>query len=279
MNMNYNIANIKLKVAIGCFLLLPLCMKAQQADTVSALRQYINASNAYKRVPMYTSALLTTSSNLAVTGGSPDTTIVAESYLVKDGAYIKFGEMEQLVNDSLLLMVSNNSRHMMLVANKMAISASLKNSPDEKMQDSSIDKMIKKYTAVVEPEQKGIITITVNTRMILAGTSQARETVVFRYKKKDGEPVDVKQTRRMLVSIDSSQYNSFAEIDKNKPYLIEQGDAYFFVREQVSDYQYKKIEYGDKVHLPVQISDRVVKNAAGEYVPAKGYETFIIGNR
>jgi len=278
MAIHNKIITIPFKVAICCLLLLPITIRAQQPDTLSALRQYLDISNAYKHIPMHASVELHNSTSF-ISAPTDTATTAAEFYFVKNGVYMKFGEMEQLVNDSLLLLVSNNAKHMILVTNKTPISTNLKNYMGVKMEDSSIQKIANKYVATVLPEQSGIITIEVKSRQILYGTSQPREVVIFRYKEKTGMPIDITQTSSLLIDLDSSQFNDFSRSAQNIPYLIKQQGSFYLMKQKVVAFIYKQIDYGDKITMPANINDRIVKDVNGEYIPAKGYETFKLTSR
>src|ERR1700728_1987196 len=98
---NKKLLIINYRLLIVFLLLLPSLVFAQQLnDTLNAMRQFVQVSNAYKHVPMYAGVELRNSSNFP--GSTADTaTIEAEFYLTTNEVYMKFGEMEQIINDSL----------------------------------------------------------------------------------------------------------------------------------------------------------------------------------
>lgn len=259
-------------------MLLPAAVFAQQADTLSAMRRYVQVSTAYKHLPMHASVELRNSSNLPSRPEDTATT-EAEFYLAGNGAYIKFGEMEELAGDSLMVMVSGIAHRMMVVTSKVPIT-NLQDYIGIKPEDSSLQKMAAKYTAAVLPEKGGTTTIKVESRADIYGTTEPKETILFRYKEKTGIPVDLIQTKRILLQLDSAQYSHFLQVPGFKDkFLLQLKNNFYLIKERTCTFRYKKIEYNDDVHIPATINNRIIKNTKGEYVPAKGYEGFIVSSQ
>lgn len=270
-----SIINYKTFIKVFCLLALPAIVYAQQnTDTLSSMRAYLTASNAYKRLPMHASIELKNTSTF-ISSPEDTGTIVGEFYLTNKEAYIKFGEMEQIVTDSLLLMVSSNAQRMILMPNNRSLS-SMTDVMGVKQEDSSLVKMAKKYVATILPVQHGIASIEVRSRATLYNTTEPKGLILFRYKEKTGMPIDLVETKRMIIALDSSQYNQFSKDPayKNSAFLFQQNGGYYLIKEQVSVCVYKKIEYDDEVHVPVSITDRIVKKSNGDYIPVKGYQSY-----
>src|SRR5436305_1444655 len=85
-------------------------------DTLSTLRTFMTVCNSYKQLPLQLEVALRRSTNL-VTGQEDTMKVNVRFCLQKEGSYVGFGELEQLTDDSLLLLVSNKLKRMILYPN------------------------------------------------------------------------------------------------------------------------------------------------------------------
>jgi len=258
---------------------LPLCLHAQQsADTLAPIRQFIEVSSSYKQGSMYTDIQIKNSSNYIT---NPQDTATSEMifYMTKDGAYMKYGELEQVVNDSLILMVNNIAKRMILVPNRESVQQHLNTYTGMLLEDSSIQKMAGEYTGSASSENNKAV-IELASRVMAFGTMLPKEVLFMKYKEKNNQPQQVTQIKRVLVILDSVQYNQLVNLSEYKGRLLSPGKGSFFlVKDRITTFIYKKIEYGDKVQLPVHMSDRISANSNEGYLPAKGYEDFLLSSQ
>src|SRR5579872_713141 len=84
-----------------------LAVRAQR-DTLTEMRRFIRVCNVYKKLPITLDVLVERKANLP-TGGSGNSQMAAVFCLHSDGSYVEMEGMEQLVNDSLLLLVNKPS--------------------------------------------------------------------------------------------------------------------------------------------------------------------------
>lgn len=261
---------------IGCLLsMLPALASAQQRkDTLEPLRTFIQICQGYKQAPLQLDLAYKNTTNYVM--NAEDTiTIEGTFYNSKAGAYIRFGEMEQLVNDSVALIISERMKKMILFSNARPILAQMKNSMGMPLPDSSISNLAEKYSTTVSEPRNGINSIELVNRVLLWGTSLPKESMELQYRNQSKEPLQVLMVKRSLIPVASEDSTAFVSRYGAAGQLLHlQDNGLFFVREQRSVFLFKKITHNEQAPLPVQINDRIVKNEDGNYIPAKGYESF-----
>src|SRR5437016_3249819 len=93
------------------FLFLVMPGRAQEPDSLDAVRTFVQVCNTYKQLPLQMTLGIHNTTNL-VTGAEDTVQARATFYLQQHGSYIRFGELEQVANDSLMLLVSDNLKQM-----------------------------------------------------------------------------------------------------------------------------------------------------------------------
>jgi hypothetical protein len=274
-----NIQHFKIKnagfqiIVNGVLLVFSGILYAQKSDTLTPLRDFVNISNGYKQMPMYLSLEMKNSTNF-ITGEDDTSSVHGEFFLRNENSYVHFGEFEQVINDSVALLVSNKLHQMILYTNAAPVVQQMKNMMGMSFPDSSIRHLAEKYTSAAKEQSKITGTIELQSRAFVYGTSLSRETIKMQYSLPGKLPEQVTTLRRSLLRLDSSQYNQL----QNDPALIDKllalEGSYFLIKEQVTAYIYKKIDKAAVVHVPVTIKDRITKNENGEYLPAKKYEMY-----
>lgn len=272
--MNQLINKSRLSILFICLITLHAeKVMAQKNDSLSPLRDFVNISNGYKQMPLYLELEMKNSSNF-ITGEDDTTAITGEFYLRKENSYIHFGEFEQIINDSLALLVSDKLQQMILYTHAGPIVNKMKSMMGLSLPDSSIRKLAQKYTSANNGMLKGVSMIELKSRAVLYGTSLPKETIALQYDTEKKTPKQVTMLTRSLQRLDSLQYYQLkTEAEITEKLLMLEG-SYFLIREQVTAYLYKQIEQVPGVKVPVVISDRIIKNEEGEYRPAKNYELY-----
>jgi uncharacterized beta-barrel protein YwiB (DUF1934 family) len=245
---------------------------AQKTDTLSPLRDFVSISNGYKQMPLYLQLEMKNTTNF-VTGENDTTVTKGEFYLRNENSYIRFGEFEQVINDSVALLVSDKLQQMMLYANAGAIVKRMKSMMGLALPDSSIRNLARKYTSSTELSRESSV-IKLQSRAVIYGTTLPKETIELQYDVSKKIPQQVTTITRSLLRLDSLQYSQL----QNEPGIVENlltlEGSYFLVKELVTAYIYNKIEQASIAKAPVLISDRIMKNETGEYIPVKNYESY-----
>src|ERR1700753_2944858 len=99
-------------VLIGWILAVAPC-RAQQKDSIATMKLFLRVCNTYKTLPVQVDVDIANSANYIVEARDTSHTRV-RFCLRKEGSYIAFDEMEQIANDSLMLLVDTTMRKMLL---------------------------------------------------------------------------------------------------------------------------------------------------------------------
>lgn len=252
--------------------ILPFQVYAQE-DSVSITKEFMQVCNVYKSLPLYLEIEMQNKTNFIV--DEQDTASMhASFYMQPDVSYIHFGEVEQLISDSLALLVSNNLQQMILSLNNQSVLERMKAMTGVILRDSAIAEITQKYK-VGKIENDGTMTIELQGRTLLHTTSLPRETIRVKYNSKTKMPSRVTTLRRSLIPVQEADYHALAADPAMKDrLLIIQNNLFYVIKEQFSEYVYKEISHDSKLKMPVVIADRIVKNSEGEYEPVKNYEAY-----
>jgi len=249
--------------------------RAQQPDTLQGVRVFVKVCNAYKQLPLQLEVSLRSSTNY-ITGAEDTAAARVQCYLQREGSYISFGELEQVADDSLLVLVSNKRKQILVFPNNRSVSARLQQYLGFQLKDSSLQRLVDKYTASLLPDDGGgKAGITVNSRSLLPHTALPRETIHVQYDENSGLPALVEQLSRSLVPVDTAAYQVLAQKPEWKGRLITgPNNSAFIVKEQLTRFVYNSISHTVGISLPVRTRDRVRGDEPGRYAPVKAYEGY-----
>src|SRR6478609_8512062 len=93
---------------------------SSKIDSVQLIKEFFQVCTSYRESPLFLKLSYASSANY-ISNASDTSKIEAVFYLTKTASYIKFGEMEELVSDSLALIVSNDLQRMILFTNTKQI--------------------------------------------------------------------------------------------------------------------------------------------------------------
>src|SRR5258706_1046434 len=181
-----------------------------EQDTLADIKTFLGVCNVYKKLPLQLDLVFRHSSNW-VNSAEDTMRYEARFCLQKEGSYISFGEVEQLANDSLLLLVNNKLKRMILYANHQTVTNRFRQYMGYQSTDSSSRQMAAKYTASsLSPVGKDTAAIEVKSRVFLAYTSSPKETILVRYNALTYQPYSVVQTDLSLVAVSKAAYEELA---------------------------------------------------------------------
>ena len=266
---------------INCTLLLACCFigspkyaVAQKADTLSVLRDFVNISTGYKQMPLYLELEVKNSTNF-ITNDGDTSDINGEFYLRNENSYIRIGEFEQIVNDSLALLVSNRLQRMILYTDAASTIKKIKGMMGLVLPDSSIRHLAATYRSFSEKISAQTSRIELQSRTSLYGTNLPKEIIEMQYDASKKIPQQITTLKRSLIRLDSLQYLRLQSEVGIAEKLLTIGESYFLVKEQITAYLFRQIEkVSAAVKVPVLISDRINKNGEGKYKPVKNYESY-----
>lgn len=198
-------------------------------------------------------------------------------YYDQHAFYMQAEGMEQIANDSVLIMVNNNARMIKVFPNKGLLTYSQGNRISSFMPDTSLEKLSQRFIATIREEGHAGKRIILQSHERITGTEFDKEMIDVSYSAGNYQPIHYKQIRRSVAPVDSAAYSEMIkDAAWNKRLFttkVKAGEMFFVVKEQVTECRFTSIDYTQKAS-PVHEHDRVVRNAGGEYMPAKGYEAY-----
>lgn len=253
--------------AVAIFLTLPVF--AQQYDTAALFKEFTGICTGYRQLPLQVNMEYRKTSNLPLQ--EEDTsTFNARFYIQKEGAYVSFGDLEQLVNDSLGLMVMHSIKQMIIIENKESAASLLKAVTGPPLPDSvagkfseafSIEKLVNNLQGVIRIKAKAVI----------PETTLPQQEIILKYDVKSGAPEQIETTSRALVPVGAD-----VEIKKQLQVIVIKDKGRFVLKEDNASYVYKSITHYAGQKLPQVITDLVTTDTENNFIPAKAYESYLI---
>jgi hypothetical protein len=248
-----------------------------QTDTLAPYRGFLTACTQYQTTPLQATVKYQSFTNLVL---QPSDTISANGYFYigsADQAYIQFGDIEQLITDSVSMMINHRVEQVLVSTDVTQARVQLRRYLGTITSDSSVVNLSKAFTiqqgmsngAVPAPQYHLV------ARTNVSGTDIPRQEITLVYDSATREPKRVETLQRTLMPIDPADSAAFRTQFGNAGVLrTVQGIGLCFVREYKASYAYIQILHTAAASVPLQISDYLRKNEEGEYelVPAKeGY--------
>lgn len=191
--------------------------------------------------------------------------------------YMKAEGMEQIANDSVLIMVNNTAGMIRIFPNSGMPAGSQGNNITSFVQDTSIEKLSQRFTATIQEDGRTGKRILLQSHDKIATAGLEKELIDVSYNAGNYQPLNFKQIRRSVVPVDSTTYS---ELNKNSAWQarlittnVKARQLYFVVKEEVTQCRFISIDHSQKTS-PVHEHHRVIKTASGEYLPAKGFEPY-----
>lgn len=245
------------------------------SDTLASIRDIIRVGAFTQQLPLFVSMRIKNTTNI-VTSPEDTSSQEGEFFVQKNGSYIHVGEMEQLLNDSLALIISNNLQKMFVYTTVQPITTKLKSLAGLQLPKSSLLEIANRFSAKTTDPQDSVRLVELTSRSFVFQTQFPKETIQFSYSVSRQVPIKMRLVKRTPVPIDEAQYQVF-KVDNNfQDRLVSTaGGEYFLVKEQTTEYQFLAINH-DQRPLPVTARDRIHPLGANGFSPAKGYETYNI---
>ena len=246
------------------------------ADSVALMRAFTGHCNMYSQLPVQANIYLQRTTNLLQS--KEDTSGVnIRFYIQAQGSYLQYGELEQIGNDSLLLLVSHDARRMLLYPSNTPMAKRMQMSAGVLSADSSVDKMLKKYQIQRKRATAGLDIIVATSRNKLYGMDVPVESIEMKYDVAAHAPVSITQVRHNVVAVDAAKYQQLLADPAFKGKLLHtEDDRFLAAKEQTAIYQYIQLTHQEHVTMPVLVNDRVIHHAGGKYEVVKGYEGYKI---
>lgn len=246
---------------------------AQQSDKKEVFRRFVQTLNMAGRTPLNLQMDIRYSANL-VTQPGDTLSMQGEFYLRANQAYIRMGEQEQVMNDSVALLISDNLQRMILYPQASAMISQIRNLPGLQWSDSSVKSLAAQFN-VMQPADD---IISLQSKLLLPGTKLARTAYELHYEPSLNKPQQLIMTQHILVGMDSAQYAVMQQEPVYVPNLFIKNGQYFFIKEKKLTVTYLKIEQPADNSLPVTLSDRIEWTADRQPKPVGKYLTYQLVN-
>ena len=257
---------------LAFFAAIPALAQKQPADSMKLIKQFMQVCTGYKQLPLQLTLEYKTQYNVFY-ADEDTSTVQAFFHVQKNGAYIKFGEAEQIITDSAQLMVMPQIRQMVLTTLDSSEAQRLKASLGIKVPEPAIEKTAARYTVVESARGKNSV-ITMASRDRIANTELSFEEITLVYDPKTQEPKEIKTLKRDLVIAPDTEN----EPGERGGYRIVNipGKGRFAVREQTTWYVYKTIGHDPEAKLPVVMTDRIERGELNQYAPVKTFSGYYL---
>lgn len=245
-------------------------------DDYFAFHEFAKLRQMYKQLPIELEIHIQNSAKPFTT--EQDTTQSDMSvYIDTFNFFMETEGLEEIVNDSLIVMINNPAKQILVYSNDKQKKREMEKSLSMMPSDSTLETLSKKYVSEIVDTGENIKKIKLKTKELVNGNP--KENVSIIYNSFFYEPIEIKQTKIYLVPADSSVYVNLANDKPNDAKLIststKQGKIFFLVKELTTTYNFRKISHHG-LHPPVKEQDRITKTEDGNYVPAKGYEEYLL---
>lgn len=202
----------------------------------------------------------------------------------KNNFYMRGEGMEQIANDSIMLMVNSEAKVMTVFSNNGQLMKRLQKQVMTFVPDSSLRKLADNYTLSMYDEGGVKKRIVLQSRTKVFGTSRHKETVSIIYEPGTYKPYNYERSEVSLQPIDSITYLKLIENSSNTGKLVSSktdvGTLFFVVKEKKISCIFSNI-HNDKTSPPVLLEQRIIKMGNGEYRPTDEWMEYRlnIGNR
>jgi len=271
-----------MKSTLPFFLLIIFAFHTKaQGDSTALYKKFITISSNYQSAPLQLDITIANSANIP-TQPEDTITVQAKYYLTGDNAYLKFGDMEQVVGDSIGVLVNPANQRILVVEDANMLMKSIRKALNLAGSDSSVKALANQFhistassaDALGIPANKNSKCIELNSRTKISGSQLARNTIVFCYNEKANQPVWVSTIQRRRVPVNASDSIMIRAQTGDKGIWIEEGEVSFFVLEKRTDFRFNAISHNAGEKLPVYVHDRIRKNEQSEYEGVKEYSSY-----
>lgn len=253
----------------------------KKEDDLLAFKEFVSLGNWYLHSPLQVQihfVNLTTPSVAAEDNSDVNMLL----YYGQHDFYMNAGGLEQIVNDSLTILINNEARMIRLFPNVNTVRKTLESTVSMFLPDSSLEKLAKKYAIMILEPAKGLKEMTVQSKDKISGTDFNKESIKVTYQSESHQPVSYVTTRRSLVPVDLTMYKQFEKDPGYAGRLLKfktknETDIFLVVKEKVMQCSFAQVNY-DMQSSPVVQGDRIVRMSDGEYKPAKKFEAYLLSN-
>lgn len=260
---------MKQKFLVFLFICLTSQLLAQSPVNVQLFKKFITICNSYKQVPLQLE--IEYKRVCDIPWYSDDTSVVKGVFFINNnGAYVHFGKGEQIVTDSMALMVMENVNQMVLSHYKIDIAKQINNFVTMPT-DSSLAKLDGGYSIKEKKLGNSTAVIEITNKKTVSNTGLPYEKNVLTYNTITNTPITIEVTKRNLVKKNKNENRKHSAKIISDP---QNGD--YLLKEDVNTFTFKSIRHNPNQSLPVILTDRIRKDAANNYTPVNAYKNYTL---
>lgn len=239
---------------------------SQSKKQQQLFEDFVTIVNGYKQLPLQLEVEYRQSDNMTIQAGK---VFNGKFYMDKNNAYISFGDMEQIITDSVVLIVMNDVKRMMLTNNTVDISTLLDRSIVNISSGKSIKQLAERYFISSYDTSGSMKVINMKSKRLFQGTNISMEEILLLHLPNRSEPYAIVTQKRALIKKDLIQ-----NINKEMPVITVEGFGEFLLREETATCYFKSIEHNTNTKKPALLSDRIIRAADGNVGVASTYAAY-----
>lgn len=252
--------------------------KSKSKETL--LKDLHNAVELWRKRPLMVKMQIQTTNAIADITRS-ETAINMELFFVNNNYYIRTETMEQLLEDSFLLVVHKNAQQMVLRKVDSEFRALFLSQLNRqfKLHDSLLNTRNSKYDLSEDSANSGEKCLKISSISTSGYSDAPKEEVKLFVDRLTGLPIRLEQINNSLLPVTETELPNLLNSSDYKNYLIKgkEGSAipYFLLKKSKTVFVYNKISF-DAVEFPVTLKDRIVLDAEGNWKPLKSFDQFTL---
>lgn len=264
-------------------ILLPAVMivQGQKENDISAFSEFTKFKDVYNDLPVQLTIDVSGSANPVTEPGDTARTKLNLFYGLHN-FYMEAEGLEEIINDSLIIIVNNPARLIQIYPNTMTVKEAIGKSMSEFMADTNVLRGQNHFSGKITEPSKGLKQISLVSNATVSGTSLPGEILSVTYHGSSNEPVEFVKSRTRLLPVDSVVYTTLVQQKEYNGRLFrkegQEGEYYFLAKEISTSYHFIKITH--KVgRAPVLQEDRIVLTNEGLYQCAPGFTQYLISKQ
>lgn len=249
-----------------------------QQDNLTVYREFARLGQRYLTAPLQMKVHFTYKVSPATSVQDSAETDMELHYNNHDFYMLAEG-MEQIANDSLIVMVNHEAKMIRVYSNEGLMLRKLQSAMAMFVPDSSLQKLAQMYSANIQDESPGIKRVTLQSRDKISGTDLIKESISVTYDAATYQPLIYHQAKFNLIPVDSTMYNQVKNDSTYTRRLLSTktnaGNLFFVVKEKATRCRFINISHQQQAP-PAREQDRVLRLPNGEYKPANGFDEYMV---
>ncbi len=250
------------------------------ADSIALFKEFIQACNLYKQVPLQLQLNILNSTNITFPQQVIDIDTVPQQvqfYLNEKASYVSMNNMEQYVSDSIAIIIINQNKRILLYNNVQPIKEKMNKMMGLVFQDSSILSAAEQFViGKKNTPNQDVLQYLLESKSSIYNTNIPKLSIAMNYAKTSKNPIEVVKITRSLQALDSTLKQQIMERNNPADVIVQAKNKYYLLVEQTATYQYASIQHQPNFTIPFTVSNVVQKNSAAKYQPILAYKEYTL---